>query len=394
MRAIFTFRNLFDAVQAAIAVFLITLGFGQLISTYLGLVGLSLVGTWRRMGYGLGVGLLVSGILLLPGTWSVLWWTLPAGLLTLGLLMLGGSFIAPPRHPDWLFTPDHPAHAGCTLVQIPDGDDHIPGFLLLPPTSSQRDETGPGLAAAHQASVDKAQPAVCIIPGAGSNKTVFLWRLVEALLAEGLIVLTVDPPGHGDYRHRPMAYPDSLSAVAAAVSFLKTQPGVTRVGVLGISLGGALAIRYLAENSSEDHNVAALVVLATPVRLKLNRAVMILEQWNTFRAPIVSLLREITFRQIWQSWHTGGYRSHLSTKALLELLNPVDGVRHLNERPLLLVYSHRDRVASPESARSMREAAPWATFLESKRASHVTLVLTPEIIESIARWLKEQLAVG
>jgi len=312
-------------------------------------------------------------------------------------LMLGGSFIAPPRHPDWLFTPDHPAHAGCKLVQIPDGDDHMPGFLLLPKLP-QRSEIVPGLAAAHRVGGDRAQPAgdrpaVCIIPGAGSNKTVFLWRLVQALLAEGLIVLTIDPPGHGDYRHRPMAYPDSLSAVAAAVSFLKAQPEVTQVGVLGISMGGALAIRYLAENTNEDHNVAALVVMVTPVRLKLNRAVLFQERWNTFRAPILSLLREITFRQIWQSWHTGGYRSHLSTKALIELLNPADGVRHLNDRPLLLAYSRRDRVASPESAWSMREAAPWATFLESKKASHVTLVLTPEINQRIARWLKEQLDV-
>ena len=385
-------------MQAAVAVFLITLGLGQLISTCLGLVGLSLVGTRRRIGYGLGGVLLVSGLLLLPFAWFVLWWALPAGLLAMGLLMLAGSFIAPPRHPDWLFTPDHPAHAGCTLVQIPDGNDHMPGFLLLPPKPSQGDETGPGLTAAHRAGVDRAQPtggrpAVCIIPGAGSNKTVFLWRLVQALLAEGLIVLTVDPPGHGDYRHRPMAYPDSLSAVAAAVSFLKTQPGVTKVGVLGISMGGALAIRYLAENTDKDHNVAALAVLATPVRLKLNRVVIILEQWNTFRAPILSLLREITFRQIWQSWHTGGYRSHLSTAALIERLNPANGVRHLNDRPLLLAYSRRDRVASPESARAMREAAPWATFLETKKASHVTLVLTPEINQSIARWLRERLAV-
>jgi hypothetical protein len=105
------------------------------------------------------------------------------------------------------------------------------------------------------------------------------------------------------------------------------------------------------------------------------------------------LLREITFRQIWQSWRTGGYRSRLSTRALIELLNPPDGIRHLNDRSLLLVYSHRDRVASPESARLMREAAPWAICLESKRASHVTLVLTPEINQRIARWLRNQLEV-
>lgn len=386
-------------MQAAIAVLLITVGLGQLFSTTLGLVGLSLVGTWRSIGYGLGGLLLLAGMLLLPDTWSVLWWVVPAGVLTLGLLMLGGAFVAPPRHPDWLFTPDHPAHAGCTLVQIPDGEYQMPGFLLMPPTSPQRDEPVPDLASDHPADDDRSQPAedrpaVCIIPGAGSNKTVFLWRLVQELLAEGLIVLTIDPPGHGDYQQRPMAYPDGLSAVGAAVSFLRTQPGITRVGVLGISMGGALSIRFLAETTAEVDNVAALVVMATPVRLKLNRAVMALERWNTFRAPILSLLREITFRQIWQSWRTGGYRSRHSTEALIELLSPADGVRHLEDCPLLLVYSRRDRVASPESARSMRDAAPWAVYLESKKASHVTLVLTPEIIQSIARWLKDKLAVG
>lgn len=367
-------------MQGAVAVFLITLGLGQLASTRWGLRAASLVGPGRLPGYGLGTLLLVIGGLILPANWPVLWWTFPTGLLAVVLLLLGGSFIAPPPHPDRLFAPNHPAHGGCSWVQIPDGDDLMPGILLFPPPPS----TG-------------RQGAVCIVPGAGDTKTSFKWRLVQALLAEGLTVLTIDPPGHGEYRHRPMSYPDCLSAVPAAVRFLRKQPGVRGVGVAGISLGGALAVRSLAEGSAvkadSDSRVDALVVLETSVRLKISRALVYGEMWRTFYgAPVLSILREMSVRQVLQGWYGGGYRSQHNTPALIELLNPVESIKQLKNIPILLVYSRRDRVAPPEAARAMQQAAPQARLIESKKASHVTLTLVPEINRQVARWLRQQLS--
>jgi hypothetical protein len=188
-----------------ISVFLITLGAGQIISTAWQLQGASLVGGSRLAGYGLGGILFLWGILILPDSRAALGWAFFAGPLALGVLLLGGSYLFPPPNPNQIFLPNHPAHGGCRPVQIPNGSELIPGLLLLPKCPA------------------KGQPAVGVIPGAGAHKTFFTWRLARALLDEGLLVLIIDPPGHGDYRHRGLArlslnHPGSANVFAAAAA--------------------------------------------------------------------------------------------------------------------------------------------------------------------------------
>ena len=80
-----------------------------------------------------------------------------------------------------------------------------------------------------------------------------------------------------------------------------------------------------------------------------------------------------------------------TTDELFDLLRPLDNVKTLQQLPLLLVYGHRDSVAPPEHAQAMCRAAPHANFVESKKASHVMLTLTPQINSQIAAWLKKLL---
>ena len=72
-------------------------------------------------------------------------------------------------------------------------------------------------------------------------------------------------------------------------------------------------------------------------------------------------------------------------------INPQDNITYLMGTPILLVYSRRDLVAPPEHSQAMREAAPHARFVESKKASHVMLTLIPKVNYQVARWLSEQL---
>jgi uncharacterized membrane protein len=74
-------------LQDALAVFLLTLGIGQMLSTYWQLRGLSLVGPSKWAGYTLANLLLLLGGILLPSSWGVLIWTLPAGIVTTVLLL-------------------------------------------------------------------------------------------------------------------------------------------------------------------------------------------------------------------------------------------------------------------------------------------------------------------
>ncbi len=368
------------------AVLLIILGLAQLNSTYQGWRAASLVGARRGAGYGLGLLLLATGAALLPQSWGVLLWTPLAGLLTLGLLLLAGSMIDPPPHPDSLFEPTHPAHGSCRRAQIPDGDSLIPGYLLSPPTF---------------------QPtAVLVIHGAGDTKTSYKWRLVKALLAEGLTVLTIDLPGHGDYRHRPLAYPDCLSTVPAALRFLRAQPGIARVGLVGISLGSALAMASLAQSvkdpkgfsnslGSNIEQVAAFAALETPIELHYSRRMFYGEMWHAYRAPVLSLFGEVSAKQLRQSWFTGGYVSrHKNTGEIIDLLNPLANIAGLKEIPLLLVHGGRDAIAPPAAGQALQQAAPQAELWQIKGASHVTLTLIPEANRRVACWLRQQLDEG
>jgi len=113
------------------------------------------------------------------------------------------------------------------------------------------------------------------------------------------------------------------------------------------------------------------------------------EVWATYyRSPVVPLLREITAKQAHQSWKSGGYHSKHTTDELFDLLRPLKNIEELQRLPVLLVYSRRDSVAPPEHAQAMHLAAPHADFIESKKASHVMLTLTPKINSQIAVWLK------
>lgn len=374
-------------MQGGVAVFLITLGLGQLISTWQGWRAASLVGPRRWAGYSLSWLLLVAGALLLPDSGWVLGWTLPAALLALLLLLLAGSYIDPPPHPDCLFEADHPAHGSCRRVQIPDGDYLMPGYLLTPPDPLHLPPKG----------------GVLVIHGAGDTKTSYKWRLVQALLGEGLTVLTIDLPGHGDYRQRPLAYPDCLSAIPAAVRFLRAQPGIERVGLVGISLGSALAIASLVQTvedpkglkkplGSGNGQIDALAALETPVALKYSRGLRYGEMWHAYRAPVLSLWREVSARQLRQSWFTGGYVSrHKNTAEIIELLNPLENIAKLGQMPILLVHGGRDSIAPVAAGRALQQAAPQATLMEVKGASHVTLTLMVEANREVARWVRERL---
>jgi alpha-beta hydrolase superfamily lysophospholipase len=329
--------------------------------------------------------LLIVGAWLLSGSsWWVISWAFLTGPLIWILLLLAGSTVDPPPHPDCLFGATHPAHGSCVRVKILDGEFVTPGYLLTPPVHPPQ----PPL-----------QGGVLVVHGAGDTKTSYKWRLVGALLAEGLIVLTIDLPGHGDYRQRPLAYPECLTVIPAALRFLREQPGVGRVGLVGISLGSAMAIASLAQNSDltglEDLSGLPLAALETPIGLEYSRGLYYGEMWHAFRAPVLSLLREISVRQLRQSWFTGGYVSrHKNTAEVIELLNPLENIAKLRQMPLLLVHGGRDTIAPVAAGRALQQAAPEATLLAVKHASHVTLTLMSEVNRQVAHWLWKRLDGG
>jgi pimeloyl-ACP methyl ester carboxylesterase len=149
----------------------------------------------------------------------------------------------------------------------------------------------------------------------------------------------------------------------------------------------------LAQNP--DLSGLPLAALETPIGLRFSRGLYYGEMWHAYRAPVLSLFREVSAKQLRQSWFTGGYVSrHKNTAEVIELLNPLANIAKLRDMPILLVHGKRDDIAPITAGKALQQAASQATLLEVKGASHVTLTLMNEVNRQVARWIRGKLEEG
>lgn len=154
----------------------------------------------------------------------------------------------------------------------------------------------------------------------------------------GYAVLLVDLPGHGESPGDRIGYGWlERDAAAASVGYLKRSRPHTRVGVLGLSLGGAAA------------------TLAGPA---LNADALILEGvYPSLEDAIEGRIRR----------HTGPLAPLLIAAALAQIrprigvppdsLRPIEAVRRTNT-PTLVISGAKDPYTPPEQARALYDAVP------------------------------------
>lgn len=213
-------------IAVVIGVFVTALGAG------IGVRFLTKTGlTWTSL---LGLVALVGGLALLVFGWIVFWrathrwqrlWFVPAvvvALLAMSAVAQGSMLAYGPRNALGAATP---ADRGLSYTDV-----------------SFRASDGVRLAAWFLPSSNGA--AVVTVPGSSSNRSATLDQ-AAVLARHGYGVLMVDPRGQGRSGGQAMDagwYGDR--DVTAAVAFLQHQPGVdpTRIGVLGLSMGGEEAI--------------------------------------------------------------------------------------------------------------------------------------------------------
>jgi pimeloyl-ACP methyl ester carboxylesterase len=345
--------------------FLLILGLMQLAASRLGLCGLSLTGRRRRLGYLVGAVLFVAGVWLLPATPWVFAALLPAGGLALAVLVSLGSLAGRELDPARFLRPGDWPEARCRAVQIPHGENAIPGLLITP--------------------WDAGQAAVCLVHGSGDNKTAFKWRLIRALLRRGLAVLTIDLAGHGE-NQAVQRWPDCTAEIPAALCWLRQALGMRGVGLLGVSMGGALSAHAAAAARPD-----ALAICEAPISFRFTRRMVRREVWRLLCSPILDMLGETTWWQIRRIWDTGRGQREIALAELIERLDVPGQVARLS-CPLHLVYGQCDDIAPPEHGLRLREAAAGPVRLTMvPRASHLALTLMPETGDVLADWFAEQL---
>ena len=227
--------------------------------------------------------------------------------------------------------------------------------------------------------------AVCLLHGSGDNKTAYTWWMVDALLERGIASLLIDLDGHGE-NPRPQRFPQMLEDVTVPVAWLRER--YARVGVLGISLGGCIAARAVADGAPAD----ALVLMETPPKLEFTRADMWREAQSLLRPRVLAIFRDSTAHQIARTWNTAPIRAEISTWDLIDALDLVGSLPRISA-PLLAVYGGSDAIVKPGQAQQVRNALPpGATFRLVPGASHLSLFLRPDIQQLVAAWFYEKMA--
>jgi pimeloyl-ACP methyl ester carboxylesterase len=268
------------------------------------------------------------------------------------------------------------AYADRTIerVDVPMPEAHTPALYLVP----------------------RGMPvgAVAVLHGSGCDKTYYAWRLADAFVSRGIATLLIDLDGHGE-SPRIQSFPTMLENASESVAWLRQRH--ERVGLVGISLGGCLAARAVADGLDVD----GLALLEAPPYLHYTRDDMVREARGLLAPFMFGLFAEST------AYHLGAsvydlirvqsgprIRCTIGTVDLIAALDLLGSVGRISV-PLLLQYGGRDAIVRPDQAELVSKAMPpQATFVMVAEASHLTLMLHPGALARMGNWMHQQLTSG
>ncbi len=238
-----------------------------------------------------------------------------------------------------------------------------------------------------------AQAAVLVAHGSGCDKTFYAWRLVDALIDHHLAVVLIDLDGHGE-SPRPQAFPQMVESVIDSLCWLRQR--YRHIGAIGMSLGGAVMARAVADGAPVD----ALALWEVPPRLRLNareyRQVQIREALAIIQLRMLHLFRDGAIDHVIRAWQTSGIRAAIGTWDLFTALDVPGSLSRLRQQqahlPALLVYAGRDAIVPPAAAAEIAAlVAGWAEYHLLPFASHISLPIDLTCINLTVHWLSRQL---
>ncbi len=327
---------------------------------------------WRT-GYGLAAGLMALGLatVLFSPLPFIIAAALPACLSAILALFALSSLINHDLHPPDARQPAPGDPWQCEQVSFADGDVETRGLFLHPQSPNGA--------------------TICWVHGTGDDKAKFKWVLLRELTRRGFNVFTFDLPGHGDHP-LPFSLPQALTAVPSALDYLTSRSDVdpTRIGVMGVSLGGALVIRTLAEEQA----VAALCLLEIPCSVHVTPWLYVREAIGAATLAALEVFADCSPFNLLHFFLT--QRGGLFVRPLEQVFDSLAPARHITalpSRPLLIVYGGRDAVAPPSHAERLfcNARSP-----KEKRcinpASHVSLIFMSETARVVGDWFEKVLS--
>jgi len=225
-----------------------------------------------------------------------------------------------------------------------------------------------------------------------------LWRAQVGELSASHRLVIPDLRGFG--RSRDLGPPSSIAQMADDVASLLASLGVARARVLGLSMGGYVALALLQKYPTI---VEQLVLCDTradadspEARQGRARQLALLHGG----AGVAGLFEQLLPRLVGPA--TGdAVRESLRQVAMDQSIKSVSGaVVALRDRPdqsatlegcqapVLVVNGAADAISTPDDGRALAALAPRGTFLEIPGAGHLSCIENPDIFNrEVARWL-------
>ena len=186
------------------------------------------------------------------------------------------------------------------------------------------------------------EAAVLLCPGFFQSKETATFRRLAQSLAEGHDVLAMDFRGHG--RSEGLYTFSAKEGEDLEAVLRRTRERYAHIGIIGFSLGGAIAINTL---SIHPEQIVSLIAVSTP-----------------------SVFEEIEFKW-WTSeaMRTGvqGLESGAGCRPgslLLTKERPIENVKKLKPIPILFIHGTRDAIVGVEHSRRLYAAASQPKRLE------------------------------
>jgi pimeloyl-ACP methyl ester carboxylesterase len=207
------------------------------------------------------------------------------------------------------------------------------------------------------------------------------------LVARGLALLLIDMDGHGE-NPRVQSFPAITEDASVAVAWLRER--YKQVGLLGVSLGGCVAARAVADGVPVD----ALVVLEAPPQLRYTQADVYREALALVRPYLLDIFHDCTAQALIKAWEYPPIRAAISTWDLIESLDVCSSLAEI-ATPLLLIYGTSDAIVKLDQAAQVWAALPAdAEFHLVPGVSHLTMILTPQVLELLGGWLEGTLKIA
>ena len=267
-------------------------------------------------------------------------------------------------------------------------------------------EIGDGVRLRYQESGDPSAPPVVLLHGIG--RSLEDWSAQHELLGAGHRVISLDMPGFGLSRRLPV--PVSLTSLASGVWAALDALGAEVVHLMGNSLGGAVAMRMVADEPGRVSTLTlvnsagfgrevtfALRVLAVPgvgrrllsridarTAPRVERTLFAAREMVTPErvAMALEIARQPDFAPVYleTAKALGGFRG-VAPRWRAELLPRVAA----RKKPTLLIWGDRDRILPPTHLEAARAAFPDAGWHLFERTGHMPQIERPREFAALVR---------